>query len=224
MRKTILAAGLVALTAACGGEKTAEEPAMTPDQPAVEAPAPAAGTTGTTHDVNMVLEGTSYKYSPAELTIKAGDVVRFHNISGGPHNVDFWADSIPAGAAAVLNAAMPDRMGELSGPLLGDRDHLGGEVDAGDLRAVLLGQEEHGAADAAADIEHGRAGDESAIELGAEVFGRFVAAGADVPSAEDPLVSQNPFAGVLAVVVVRRGRCVCGLLLLGRHGVPSVRG
>ncbi|HJS48045.1 MAG TPA: plastocyanin/azurin family copper-binding protein [Gemmatimonadales bacterium] len=118
MRKTILAAGLVALAAACGGEKKAEEPAMTPEQPAAEAPAPAAATTGTTHDVNMVLEGTSYKYSPAELTIKAGDVVRFHNGSGGPHNVDFWADSIPAGAAAVLNAAMPDRMGELSGPLL----------------------------------------------------------------------------------------------------------
>lgn len=115
MRKTFLAAGLVVLAAACGGEKKAEEPAaMAPEQPAAAAPA----TTGTTHDVNMVLEGTAYKYVPAELTIKAGDVIRFHNVSGGPHNVDFWADSIPAGAAAVLNAAMPDRMGELSGPLL----------------------------------------------------------------------------------------------------------
>ena len=119
MRKTYLAAGLLVLAAACGGEKQSEEPAaMTPEQPAAEAPAAAPAATGTTHDVNMVLEGTSYKYVPAELTIKAGDVIRFHNVSGGPHNVDFWADSIPAGAAAVLNAAMPDRMGELSGPLL----------------------------------------------------------------------------------------------------------
>ncbi|HSE27590.1 MAG TPA: plastocyanin/azurin family copper-binding protein [Gemmatimonadales bacterium] len=117
MRKTLMAAGLVVLAAACGGEKKAEDAAtMTPEQPAAETPAPA--TTGTTHDVNMVLEGTSYKYVPNELTIKAGDVIRFHNVSGGPHNVDFWADSIPAGAAAVLNTAMPDRMGELSGPLL----------------------------------------------------------------------------------------------------------
>src|SRR5690606_38382432 len=70
MRKTFLAAGLVVLAAACGGEKPAEEPAaMTPEQPAAEAPA--AATTGTTHDVNMVLEGTAYKYVPAELTIKA---------------------------------------------------------------------------------------------------------------------------------------------------------
>ena len=118
MRKTFLAAGLVVLAAACGGEKKTEEPAMTPEQPAAEAPAAAPAGTGTVHDVNMVLEGTAYKYVPAELTIKAGDVVRFHNVSGGPHNVDFWADSIPAGAVAVLNAAMPDRMGELSGPLL----------------------------------------------------------------------------------------------------------
>lgn len=115
MRKTYLAAGLVVLAAACGGEKKADDSAaMTPEQPAAEAPA----ATGATHDVNMVLEGTSYKFVPAELTIKAGDVVRFHNVSGGPHSVDFWADSIPAGAAAVLNAAMADRMGDLSGPML----------------------------------------------------------------------------------------------------------
>src|SRR5690606_7596598 len=71
MRKTFLAAGLVVLAAACGGEKQTEEPAMTPEQPAAEAPAAAPAGTGTVHDVNMVLEGTAYKYVPAELTIKA---------------------------------------------------------------------------------------------------------------------------------------------------------
>ena len=57
----------------------------------------------------MVLEGSTYKFDPSELTIKAGDVVTFHNKSGGPHNVSFWADSIPAGAADVLKAGCPTR-------------------------------------------------------------------------------------------------------------------
>jgi plastocyanin len=45
-------------------------------------------------------------------------VVRFHNVSGGPHNVSFWADSIPAGAADALKAGMPDQMAPLEGSLL----------------------------------------------------------------------------------------------------------
>jgi plastocyanin len=70
----------------------------------------------------MVLEGNAYKYVPADLTIKAGDVVRFHNKSGGPHNVSFWSDSIPSGAADVLKGAMPDQMAPLEGPLLTEPD------------------------------------------------------------------------------------------------------
>ena len=54
-------------------------------------------------------------YCAEHLTIKTGDVVNFHNVSGGPHNVSFWADSIPTGAAAVLGADMPDQMQPLSG-------------------------------------------------------------------------------------------------------------
>jgi len=45
-------------------------------------------------------------------------VIRFHNVSGGPHNVSFWADSIPAGAADALKAGMPDQMAPLEGSLL----------------------------------------------------------------------------------------------------------
>jgi plastocyanin len=66
----------------------------------------------------MVLEGSDYKYVPANLTVKPGDVVVFHNVSGGPHNVEFYPDSVPAGAADALNAGMNDRMGPLQGPLL----------------------------------------------------------------------------------------------------------
>lgn len=118
MQKISLIAGLAVLVAACGGENKAPEqaPAATPE--AEMAPAAAPATTGTTHDVNMEFDGKTYHFVPSTLTIKAGDVVNFHNVSGGPHNVAFWADSIPAGAAAVLGANMPDQMQPLSGTML----------------------------------------------------------------------------------------------------------
>ncbi len=126
MRATSMLAGLTFVLAACGGgdQKAGDQQSTAaPDQaaPAGDAApaggaAPAAG--GTTHDVNMVLEGSSYKYVPDQLTIKSGDVVRFINVSGGPHNVSFWADSFPAGAADALKAGMPDQMAPLEGSLL----------------------------------------------------------------------------------------------------------
>jgi plastocyanin len=76
------------------------------------APAP------TTHHVRMVQQGAKYLFVPADFTIKAGDVVEFVNISGGPHNVTFDKDSIPPGARAVLNQAMARRQNDLMGPFL----------------------------------------------------------------------------------------------------------
>ena len=112
MRAKFLMAGLVVVLAAC--EKKAETPAA--DTTAMAPmPAPAAGAT---HEVTMTLEGSEYKFSPASLTIKAGDMVRFKDVSGGPHNVQFYADSIPAGAAAALDAGMPDKMGSLMSPMV----------------------------------------------------------------------------------------------------------
>jgi plastocyanin len=104
---------LVVVLAAC--EKKAETPAA---DTTAAAPAPAAPAAGATHDVNMVLEGAEYKFVPATLTIKAGDVVRFHHVSGGPHNVQFYPDSIPAAAAPVLDGSMADKMGPLAGPMI----------------------------------------------------------------------------------------------------------
>ena len=124
MRVTSMLAGLAFVLAACGGGEQKAGEQQTTDQaaPAGETAAPAGEAApaggGTTHDVNMVLEGSSYKFVPDQLTIKSGDVVRFHNVSGGPHNVSFWADSIPSGAADALKAGMPDQMAPLEGSLL----------------------------------------------------------------------------------------------------------
>jgi plastocyanin len=122
MRMTSMVAGLAVVLAACGGEKkTQEQPAA--GESAGAAPAAAApAATGKTHDVNMVLDGSKYKYDPDNLTIQSGDVVRYHNKSGGPHNVSFWSDSIPGGAADVLKKNMPDQMAPLEGPLLTEPD------------------------------------------------------------------------------------------------------
>lgn len=115
MRVTSLVAGLSLALAACGGEK---KPADQPAPPAEAAPAMAPAATGATHDVNMDFDGKTGTFSPEHLTIKSGDVVRFHNHTGGPHNVAFSADSIPAGAAAALTGAMKDVIAPLTGPML----------------------------------------------------------------------------------------------------------
>src|SRR2546427_12101320 len=44
--------------------------------------------------------------------------VRFINVSGGPHNIAFYADSIPKAGATVLKKGMPNAMGDLMGPFL----------------------------------------------------------------------------------------------------------
>ena len=114
IRMTSLVAGLAMVLAACGGEKkSSDQPAAAPEQPG--APAATSTAAGATHDVNMVLEGSNYKYVPAELTAGPNDVVRYHNKSGGPHNVAFWADSIPSGAASHI--VLTDPMAPLSSKL-----------------------------------------------------------------------------------------------------------
>ena len=117
-----MVAGLGVVLAACGGGGEQggggggeQQSTASPDSaPAANAPAG----TGKTHDVKMVLEGSRYKYDPENLTIQSGDVVRYYNTSGGPHNVSFWADSIPSGAADPLKKNMPNQMAPLEGPLL----------------------------------------------------------------------------------------------------------
>jgi plastocyanin len=126
MRTIPMWAGVAVMLAACGGgeNKTQEQPAaggaMTADTSTAAAPAAAApaAATGKTHDVKMELDGSKYKFDPDNLTIQSGDVVRYHNVSGGPHNVSFWPDSVPSGAADALKKNMPNQMAPLEGPLL----------------------------------------------------------------------------------------------------------
>ncbi|HXV85426.1 MAG TPA: plastocyanin/azurin family copper-binding protein [Gemmatimonadales bacterium] len=118
--RTYLAAIALAAMACGGGEQAGQQqtPAATPS---AAAPAtPPAGGTGTVHSVDMELRDGRYIYSPATLTIRVGDTVRWINVSGGPHNVAFYADKIPAGASDVLNNLMPNRMSPLSGALMID--------------------------------------------------------------------------------------------------------
>lgn len=105
MRVTSLVAGLAVVLAACGGGNKADNQAAATDTAATAAPAATPAATGATHDVDMVMDGTQPKFVPAELTVKSGDVIRFHNKSGGPHSVNFWADSIPANAASAIAIA-----------------------------------------------------------------------------------------------------------------------
>jgi plastocyanin len=85
---------------------------------------PAAGSatmapiTGKTIEVKMIGDEKGYRFEPADVTVKAGDGIKFINVSGGPHNAAFDPATVPAAAKAQLSANMPNQMAELSGPLL----------------------------------------------------------------------------------------------------------
>jgi plastocyanin len=120
-----------AVLGACGGEKApatdsaaanaATTNATTPAAAPAAAPAGAATAapiTGTTHEIKMYGDAKGYRFEPAELTIKAGDGVKYVMVDGGPHNVAFQ-NVTDAAAKAQLDANMPGaKIGELSGPML----------------------------------------------------------------------------------------------------------
>jgi len=116
----------IVLGACGGGEKAADSSAAVtpaPDTTATAAttPAPAPGAmapiTGTTHEVKMVGDEKGYRFEPADITVKAGDGIKFTMVSGGPHNVAFDPATIPADVKPQLSANMPNQQGELSSPL-----------------------------------------------------------------------------------------------------------
>ena len=74
--------------------------------------------TGKTWEVKMIGDGTTYKFEPANITIKSGDNIKWTMVSGGPHNVSFDPAEVAAAAKPQLTANMDNQMGELMGPLL----------------------------------------------------------------------------------------------------------
>ena len=122
MRVTSMVAGLALVLAACGGEKKAGDQAAATDSAAGTPAATAPAATGATHDVDMVMDGTTPKFVPATLTVKSGDVIRFHNKSGGPHSVNFWTDSIPANAASTI--AITPSSQALDSEIMNDQDGI----------------------------------------------------------------------------------------------------
>ena len=123
MRFYALALVSAATLAACAkGDKPADS---TVADTSVVAPAPAqtpaggsatmAPITGTTHEVKMIGDDKGYRFEPANITVKAGDGIKFTMISGAPHNVAFDAAGVADDMEAQLDANMgTDKTGMLS--------------------------------------------------------------------------------------------------------------
>jgi plastocyanin len=126
MRFYALTAASILVLGACAGGDTANEGATdtaattaTPTPPAGGGQgATGAAITGTTHEVRMLLDGQTYKFDPANLTIKQGDGVKWVMVSGGPHNVAFDPAKIPDDVESVLSANMPNQQMPLSSPFM----------------------------------------------------------------------------------------------------------
>jgi plastocyanin len=107
---------------ACGGGGDAGTTDTTAAPPAGAAGGAGAGTatampiTGTTHEVKMVLQGNSYLFVPANITVKQGDGIRFTTESGMPHNFGFDPAKIPDDVEPQLRANMPAGSMDLESP------------------------------------------------------------------------------------------------------------
>ena len=77
---------------------------------------------GDTVTVQMIGSSSGYSYNPSEIRIKVGQSIKFVTVSGGPHDVAFDEQDIPAGAAAALDQDMPRQQGKLTGPLVTNPD------------------------------------------------------------------------------------------------------
>lgn len=123
----VVASAAIVLGACGGGDKAAMDSTATAGASAAAAPtdmaAPAAAgamspITGTIHEVNMVGDEKGYRYEPAEITIKAGDGIKFNMVSGGPHNIAFDPTTLDAAVKTQFIANMTEASGELSSKMM----------------------------------------------------------------------------------------------------------
>lgn len=117
-----LVAAVITLVACGGGSDSAPAAESTP-APAAEAAAPAAAAsateaapiTGTIHEIKMLGDDKGYRFEPANLTIKAGDGIKFVAVSGFPHNVAFVGTGLSADVKKQLDLNFGTaRMAELT--------------------------------------------------------------------------------------------------------------
>jgi plastocyanin len=122
-----VAAGMMLLGACGGGDKQGADTTSAPVDTSAAATTTTTGSanavapapiTGTTHEVKMIGDDKGYRFDPASITIKAGDGIKYINVSGGPHNVAFDAATLPADVKDQLAANMPNTPTELSSPML----------------------------------------------------------------------------------------------------------
>ncbi|MFL5401232.1 MAG: plastocyanin/azurin family copper-binding protein [Gemmatimonadales bacterium] len=59
-----------------------------------------------------------YRFSPAQISARPGDVLLFRVASGAPHSVVFEGAGLTETAREALNGSMNRRAGDLSSPLL----------------------------------------------------------------------------------------------------------
>ena len=72
------------------------------------------------HEIRMEAnpEKEVYRFSPAQVTARPGDVLLFKVASGSPHSIVFEGAGLSQTARAALNGAMDRRSADLSSPLL----------------------------------------------------------------------------------------------------------
>lgn len=63
-------------------------------------------------------EKETYRFSPAQITARAGDVLLFKSVSGAPHSIVFESGNLSGPAHESLNGSMSRRVGDLSSPLI----------------------------------------------------------------------------------------------------------
>jgi plastocyanin len=128
-RLALLTSAVVLAACSGGGDAKKDSTAATTPADTTKAATPTTGApstgtatyaapTGATHEVKMYGDEKGYRFEPADITVKAGDAVKFVMVNGGPHNIAFDPATVPAESKDQLNANMQQAMSELSSPML----------------------------------------------------------------------------------------------------------
>jgi plastocyanin len=68
--------------------------------------------------LDAVPEKDSYRFTPARITARPGDVLVFQAVRGAPHSIVFEGADLSEATHEAMNGAMGRRTGDLSSPLL----------------------------------------------------------------------------------------------------------